>query len=54
MVVLWALLSGALSMVHVGDWGRGLPLRAEISVCQDVSGGEMIWSPVSDVWSCEL
>lgn len=37
----------------IGDWGHGTPTVAEIHECQDLDGGEMIYNPDTNTWTCE-
>lgn len=36
-------------VVALGDYGLGEPLASEVEACP----GEVIYSPVSDTWTCE-
>ena len=39
--------------VSTGSSGDGQPSAAQVAQCQEVAGGEMIYDPTADAWTCE-
>ena len=61
-----AIGSQALKPPPIGAWsgsgappnlilatGHGVPTSADVHACQDVLGGEVIYTPWRDSWQCE-
>lgn len=51
-LLLAVLTALGLHPSHLGDYGTGTPDRFDVWTCQTLSGGETIYAPTTNRWTC--